>query len=226
MSLNQILVAVDGPSASGKSSVVKNVAKRLNFKLIDSGLFYRAVTYVLSKISLNSNRDLKDDLTKIEIEYKNSKMFYKGIDITEDCRSPEIDKLVGEYASIQDVRDFVNSLLRNFMLNSKHSYIVEGRDIGSFVLPNADIKFFITASAEERALRRQKQQTQLSYEETLKIIKDRDFKDKNRSIAPLICVKDAILIENDKLSLDETVDLITEKIEKCIKENKKDQSPL
>lgn len=201
----KISIAIDGPCASGKSTAAKMVANKYGMIRVDSGLFYRGVTYVMFKRGIKKENEIKVALSTMRFELIKEDLYFENENISNYCRSENIDKNVSFYASIKIVREYVNNMIRSNLNNNDSSHVVDGRDIGSVVLPNANIKFYLTASAEIRAQRRVKQQESLTYKNVLDSIKQRDFTDTTRKIDPLMCVEDAIVIENDNMSLEETV---------------------
>jgi len=213
-------VAVDGPAGSGKSSVCRIVAKSNNLIYLDTGAMYRAVTY----ISLTYGRDnLIDKISETEFIFtKNGtklelKINNELVDVTDIIRSKEITRDVSEISSDKGVRDILTAKQQELAKN--RDIIMEGRDITTVVLPNADIKVFLTASASERANRRYleiKSKTDQSYEDILNDIIRRDNIDSTRSIAPLMISPDADTIDTTSLTLDG----VAEKISDLIKLNR------
>lgn len=204
-------VAIDGPAGSGKSSISNIISNKLGFVHIDTGAMYRAVTLE----AINQNIDLEDDtkydfLNNIEIVYIDHKTFLNGKDVSGDIRTPEVTNKVSTVSKHKVVRDKMLDFQR---ASAAHGYVLmDGRDIGTVILPNANVKIFLTASPEERAKRRlielRARDTNISYEEVLKSIIERDHKDSTREIAPLIQAKDAILIDTTSLSIEEVCDKI------------------
>ena len=215
------VVAIDGPAGSGKGTVTKLVGDKLNLINIDTGATYRCVA--LETLNQNILVDEKEKiisiLDDIEIEFVNTeegkKVFLNGNDVTTKIRSKEVSQIVSQVSSIIEVRLKMVDLQRR--LAEGKNVIMEGRDIGTYVFPNADVKIYLDASAEERANRRFKQNQEagieMSYEEILKNIKMRDEIDKNKEMGALKKAEDAIYIDSSNLSIEQVVARIIEIIE-------------
>ncbi len=208
--MKDFLVAIDGPAGSGKSSISEIVASKLGFTHIDTGAFFRAVT--LEALNRGINLDNEDEysfLDEINIIYKEGKTYINDKDVSGLIRTGEISRNVSTPAKLKRVRERVIDFER---MSSKGKIIMDGRDIGTVVLPNADLKIFLTASNEERARRRFEQNKILGiesdYDTILKEIIIRDKKDSERAIAPLKQAPDAILIDTTKLNIEEVSNLI------------------
>ncbi len=217
--MKDFVVAIDGPAGSGKSSISDIVSKELGFTHIDTGAFFRAVTLEALKRGINlENEDEYSFLDNMDIIYENGKTFVDGNDVSGLIRTNEISNNVSTPAKLKKVRERVIDYER---MSSHGKVIMDGRDIGTVVLPNADLKVFLTASNEERAKRRLLQNQQLGiesdYNTILKDIIARDKKDSERAIAPLKKADDAIEIDTTKLSIDEVsnkiINLINERID-------------
>lgn len=217
-----IVVALDGPAGSGKGTVTKLIAERLGFINIDTGAMYRCVTLeCLNKnIEVTEIEKIEEVLKNIDIELKrensNQKVYLNGKDVTENIRTPRIDENVAKFAAIKQVRDKVTPMQQK--MREFGNIIMEGRDIGTVVFPDADIKIFLDCSVEERAKRRYKQNLEKgiesSYEEILESIKQRHILETQREIAPFIKADDAVLVDCTNMSIEET----TETIIKIIKQ--------
>ncbi len=208
--MKDFVVAIDGPAGSGKSSISDIVSKKLGFTHIDTGAFFRAVTLEALKRGINlENEDEYSFLDNMNILYENGKTFVDGNDVSGLIRTNEISNNVSTPAKLKKVRERVIEYER---MSSHGKVIMDGRDIGTVVLPNADLKIFLTASNEERAKRRLLQNQMLGiksdYETILKDIIARDKKDSERAIAPLKKADDAIEIDTTKLSIDEVSNII------------------
>ena len=207
-------VAIDGPAGSGKSTITKKVAEDLKFNYVDTGALYRSLTYNFLQNNLKEleEKKIKNILEKTEIKVlfdgSIQRQLINGEDVTEKIRTKEISKYASLFAKSKNVRDYLITIQRN--LAKKENVIMDGRDIGSVVLPNADVKIFLTASVDERAKRRfdELKEKSLSLEEIKEQIKKRDFQDKNRQIAPLKKTDDAIEIDSTFLTIKEGVDKI------------------
>lgn len=219
-----ISIAIDGPSGSGKSSISKCLAKKLNFVSVDTGALYRSIAYYFFKNNIDYNLDnnVSENLKNIVIDVKyndnNQFVFLNNENITGNIRSDEVSMISSQISSMPCVRKYLLSLQRNIAL--KNNIIMDGRDIGTVVLPNADVKFFLTASPKSRAQRRYEQLLKkcpnITFYEVWKNINERDFNDMHRKIAPLKPAKDAIIFDNSRYTFDESVSYILKKIKECI----------
>ncbi|MBU0278674.1 MULTISPECIES: (d)CMP kinase [unclassified Gemella] len=211
-------VAIDGPAGSGKSTITKRVAKELAFNYVDTGALYRSLTYnflIQGLKELNEEKIKKIlDNTKIKVYFDDfvQKQEINEQDVTDKIRTSEVSTYTSLFAKSKNVRDFLINVQRG--LANSCNVIMDGRDIGSVVLPNANVKIYLTASVEERANRRYKEMlksgncSDISIEEIQKQISQRDYQDENRDIAPLIMVEDAIKIDTTEFTIDEVVDKI------------------
>lgn len=213
------IVAIDGPAGAGKSTVAKNVAARLGYTYIDTGAMYRAVGLKVSEREKNFSEEILKEVTeKIEIESdETGKIFANGEDVTKKIRTPEIGKFASDVSKFPFVRKKLTELQRK-MAETK-SVVMEGRDIGTEVFPNADFKIFLTADVAERARRRfeelREKNVAANLEEIEKDIAARDKQDSERKIAPLKKADDAILIDSTNLTIEE----VTEKILSIVQKN-------
>jgi cytidylate kinase len=205
-----INIAIDGPAGAGKSTVAKAVAKKLNIVYLDTGAMYRAVAYSAIKagISIYDEEQIKPFLANLDmqIEYGEvQQLIVNGENVTPYIREHSISKAASDVSKLTAVRLKMVDLQRQ--IASKTNVVLDGRDIGSFVLPNAKYKFFVTASPEVRAERRflelKEKGGNLSYDEILKDIKDRDLNDSTRALAPLVKTEDAVLVDTSNMSIDE-----------------------
>ena len=216
----KVIVAIDGPSSSGKSTIAKLVAKHFNFTYIDSGSIYRAITYVAIKNNLikTGNIDvvsLIDLLNNCSISFSfnsNNQNVIKIDDFSgeNEIRTFEISNNVSLIAEKKEIRKYVLKIQKD--ISNNKSVVMDGRDIGSVVFPNADFKFFLDASIDVRALRRWNElkltEKDLKFEEVKKDLLKRDKKDINRKFAPLLRPKDSILINSDRLDISDVVEHI------------------
>ena len=212
------IVAVDGPAGSGKGTITELVGEELGLINIDTGATYRCVALETLKrgINLEETDKIVALLDEIEIEFRNTKdgkkVFLNGEDVTEKIRSKEVSVIVSPVASINEVRYKMVDLQRR-MAEGKN-VIMEGRDIGTYVFPNANVKIYLDATAEERANRRYKQNQEkgieMSYEEILENIKKRDKGDKERQMGALKQAEDAIYVDSTNLSIEQVKDKIVE----------------
>lgn len=207
-------IAIDGPAGAGKSTIAKALAKELGFHYVDTGAIYRTLGYFFDLIGIGP-KDI-DGITKyidecvIEIEWDedgSQHMFLNEIDVSEDIRTPEISKIASAVSAHALVRDTLLDMQRD--VAKKHNVIMDGRDIGSVVLPRADVKFFLTASAEVRAQRRYEELkakgSRDTYEKVLKEVNDRDHADMTRSLAPLKQTKSHILVDTSDMTIDQVI---------------------
>lgn len=215
------VVAVDGTAGSGKGTITKIIAERLNLVSIDTGAMYRCVTLecINEGIEYTEIDKIKKVLENIKIELRkeNEKqlVFLNGKDVSEDIRTPEVDGLVARFAAIKEVRDKITPIQREMGKNA--DIIMEGRDIGTVVFPNADVKVFLDCSVEERARRRYNQDIEkgikTTYEEVLESIKERHILETERKIAPLVQAPDAVYIDSTGMSIEEEAEAVIKVIE-------------
>tara|TARA_Y100001936_G_scaffold178719_1_gene175510 strand:+ start:617 stop:1267 length:651 start_codon:yes stop_codon:yes gene_type:complete len=210
-----VIIAIDGPAGSGKSTTSKLVAERLGISHLDTGSMYRAVTlYFIENQYHVGEIDIDEVLESIDIEISNELVFLNGRDVTSKLRDPKVSSLVSDISSLQKIRFKMVQLQRNISKNK--SIVIDGRDIGTVVFPEADFKFFITASIEVRASRRfdelKASNSDITLDEILGQIEKRDYFDSTRDNSPLKKASDAITIDTTRLSIDEQVNLILETI--------------
>lgn len=215
------IVAVDGPAGSGKGTVTKLVGEKLDLVTFDTGAMYRAVSYYMIKnnIKLDNKEKILKMLNEINIDIKFENrvqiLYLNNEKLVNELRTKEVNEIVSQVSHIPEVRYAMVDLQRK--LAEGQNVILEGRDIGTNVFPNADVKIYLDASVEERANRRLKQNlenniTNISYEEIIENIKFRDYNDKNADIAPLKKAEDAIVVDSSNLSINEVVEKIIELI--------------
>lgn len=212
------VIAIDGPAGAGKGTITKQLAEKLGFINIDTGAMFRCVTLNMlqKKIGMEDETGIQKLLEKIEINMKeNGTIFLNGKEVTKEIRENEVNNLVSPVSVIPKVREKLLELQRK-MAEGKN-VIMEGRDIGTVVFPNADLKIYLDATPEERAKRRVKQNEEkgiiCSYEEVLQGIMDRDKRDSSREVAPLKRAQDAIYIDSSDMSIKEVVVRIMELVE-------------
>lgn len=221
--MKKISIAIDGPSASGKSSIAKIVAKKLNYVYIDTGAMYRSVGYYCLKnnIDLKNELAVSEALKNIDITMDNNNIIYlNGCDVSNEIRTDQVSMSASEVSKYQKVREFLVEQQRQ--MANVGGVILDGRDIGTVVLPNAELKIYQCASAETRAKRRylENQQRGLvcDFEKIKKEIEERDYQDMNRKISPLKKADDAILLDTSNLNIDEVVEEVLKLVERTIKE--------
>ena len=224
MNTHKIAVAVDGPAGAGKSYISKIVAKKLGFLYIDTGAMYRSVTWAVlhNHIDVNNQKAVEALLPELDLTMEASddscKVFIAGQDVTDFIRTPQVNNAVSIVASYKGVRQYL--VERQRLMAEAGGVILDGRDIGSVVLPNAELKIYLTASVEARAMRRYLEVKGTVNEQTVEDIKDsvmqRDDMDKNRKESPLIQVEDAVLVDSSEMTFDETVEHILHLVQERI----------
>ena len=213
----RIVIAIDGPSSAGKGTVAKIVAEKLGFAYLDTGAMYRCVALALknNKVDLDDENKISEILSRTKIKLlsdssSNLIVELNGKDVSKEIRTPEISKLSSDIATKKSVRSYLLGLQREFAKNT--NIVAEGRDMGTLVFPDADIKFYIDASVEVRTNRRFLQLEQAGIKTNIKKlrkdIENRDNQDKNREIAPLHPAINAVIIDTTNLEIDQVVDII------------------
>lgn len=211
-----MIIAVDGPAGAGKSTISKLIAKKLNINYIDTGAMYRAVTYkCLSEgVDVKNEKDVIEVAKRTDIDFRDNNIYLDSKVVNEEIRTREVSANVSDVAKIKEVRYLMVDVQRE--IGTRNDVILDGRDIGSYVFPNADYKFFLVATPEERGRRRYKELCEKGFEGTLEeIIKDiekRDEIDSNREFAPLKKADDAIEIDTTGLGIGEVVEAVVSKI--------------
>ena len=213
MNTKKIAIAIDGPAGAGKSSISKVVANELGYLYIDTGAMYRGVTWAVldSHVNVNNQKDVESLLPSLDLTLEPTanacKVFVKGQDVTDLIRQQQINENVSTIASYKGVREYL--VERQQAMAAVGGVILDGRDIGSVVLPKAELKIYLTASVDARAKRRWLEVQGTSNEQSLEDIKNnvesRDEMDKNRDESPLVCVEDAIVVDSSNMTFDETV---------------------
>ncbi|AEX85105.1 cytidylate kinase [Marinitoga sp. 1135] len=213
-------VAIDGPAGSGKSTIAKEIAKIFNLYYLDSGALYRAFGYFVKKMNFDlfNEDDIIKALKDFDIKIIDGEYYLGDEKLGMQIRTPEIGKAASIVAKNEKVRNKVNEILKS--LSKIHNVVIDGRDIGTVVLPDADVKIFLTASIEERARRRYKELLEkgknVNYEEIYKEIEKRDIADSTRDIAPLKPAEDAITVDTTGKDIKTVVDEISKIINKKI----------
>lgn len=215
MSGSYKIITIDGPSGAGKSTVAKLIADKLGFKYLDTGAMYRAVTLYMieNQVDIKNEEEVINALNKLNIGFdSNYRIYLDSQDITEDIRKEKVVKFVSEVSAISSVRRKMVDLQRD--IAKEGNYILDGRDAGSVVFPNADYKFYLDASLEERAKRRYKEElskeVDISFEAVKESIKKRDKYDSNRKDSPLVVPENAIIIDTTNMTIDEVAEKITD----------------
>ena len=217
MNSKYISIAIDGPAGAGKSTIAKLVAKKLDYKYINTGIMYRIMAYISNKLDLDLNNIslLIQKYNDLNIKYVDDEhIIYNNQNIINDLRNNAISSLAANVAQNIEIRKFCVDLQRKMAYND--NVVMDGRDIGSVVLPNSNVKIYLWASSKIRAKRRVKQNLELGivekYNDVLNEIKKRDYNDMNRKISPLIQTKDAIKIDTSHLTIAQVVDQIVQMV--------------
>ena len=224
MNTKKIAIAIDGPAGAGKSSISKVVANELGYLYIDTGAMYRGVTWAVldSHVDVNNQKDVESLLPSLDLSLEPTanacKVFVKGQDVTDLIRQQQINENVSTIASYKGVREYL--VERQQAMAAVGGVILDGRDIGSVVLPKAELKIYLTASVDARAKRRwlevQGTSNEQSLEDIKKNVESRDEMDKNRDESPLVCVEDAIVVDSSNMTFDETVEHILHLVQERI----------
>lgn len=223
--MKTVSIAIDGPAGAGKSTIAKQLAEELGYMYVDTGAIYRTVAYFMDLWGVSPkdvdgvNRYI-DELT-VEIDYDENNvqhMFMNGMDVTDDIRTQEIGQKASLIAQHACVREMLLDMQRDVAKN--YNVIMDGRDIGTVVLPRANVKIFLTASPKVRAMRRVKQLQEkgqkANFNAVLEEVKKRDYQDTHREIAPLKLARDSIKVDTSEMNTEETIDylkkIIAEKV--------------
>ncbi|MCQ2463335.1 MAG: (d)CMP kinase [Clostridia bacterium] len=217
-----INVAIDGPAGAGKSTIAKAAAKKLGFIYIDTGALYRTVgvNALRRGVNMESNEEIAATLTdtlNVELKFIDSqqRMFLNGEDVSEEIRTPEASMAASRVSAVPAVRAYLFDLQRN--IAKENNCLMDGRDIGTVVLPDAQVKIFLTASAEVRAKRRYNELTQkgiqCGYDDVLSDMIKRDYDDSHRAIAPLKPAEDSVTVDTSNFTLEQSVEAVIKTIE-------------
>jgi cytidylate kinase len=220
-----MIIAIDGPSGAGKSTLGKMLAKKLDLLYLDTGAMYRAVALAVLRrgVSLDDESEIGKIAETAEINLVGKpdelSVVLDGSDITKEIRTPEVGEAASKVSTISEVRRIMVEHQRTIGNSALHGCVLEGRDIGSVVFPDADVKFFLTARPEARAMRRFNEDAArgrvTTYEQTLKEINERDQRDVSRHDSPLTIAENAIVIDTSELDLTEVFDQMVEHIKKA-----------
>ena len=223
-----IQIAIDGPSGAGKSTIAKALAKRLGYVYVDTGALYRTVGFAALTNGLDCKReeDIIPLLATIQVdltyENGNQKVLLNGKDVSTEIRLPECSMAASAVSAIPAVREFLLNTQR--YIANHNNVIMDGRDIGTVVLPDAQVKIFLTASAEKRAERRFaelcEKKIETTYEEVLDDMKQRDYNDSHRAIAPLKPAEDSVLVDTSDLDLEQSICAIQQAVNTVLSQNK------
>ena len=213
------VIAIDGPSGAGKSTIARMLAERLGYVYLDTGALYRAVALLFLRKSIGAEDDdaiLADALTSSKVEFRDGKVFLNGQDVSREIRTPEVGHYSSVFSARKVVRDFLLDVQRSASRNQ--NLVVEGRDTTTVVFPRADKKFYMDASMSERAKRRYRQLAEMglavSEEKADRDIEERDRRDQNRNIAPLVRAEDALLLDTTDKSIEQVLEYVIGVIEK------------
>lgn len=215
-----IIIAIDGPAASGKSTLAKYLADKLGYLYVDTGAMYRAITYYALEKNIENDENLVIEATKninLRLEYNNgtTSVYIDEADVTNNIRNPRVNAKVSDISKIKDVRTELVKLQQKFGENN--NLIVEGRDTTTVVFPNADLKIFLTADVSERAKRRhlefKEKGVDISLDEVESSIKNRDTIDSGRAVSPLKQAEDALVVDTTNLTINEEIERIIKKVE-------------
>ncbi|MGF6906621.1 (d)CMP kinase [Fusobacterium sp. PH5-44] len=218
--MKTFIIAIDGPAGSGKSTIAKKIAKKYKLTYLDTGAMYRMVTlyFIKNDIDVKKNVNINDILDKIVLDIKEDQFFLNGENVSSEIRTPEVSSRVSVISAIKEVRAKLVEHQRELSHNKR--VIIDGRDIGTVVFPNAQVKIFLMATPEERAYRRYKEYQEKgineSYENVLESIRTRDIIDSTRKESPLIKASDATEIDTSHMGIDEVIAVISGYIDKVI----------
>jgi cytidylate kinase len=221
--MEKLIVAIDGPASSGKSTTAKLLAEKLGYLYIDTGAMYRAITLLAIRHKILDNQEAiirlaKESDIQLRFEKGQTSVFVDGIDVSEEIRSMEVSKQVSPVSKIEEVRKIMVQKQR--LMGKNGGVVMEGRDITTVVFPDADVKIFLNATIEERANRRVKEYhskgIDISFDQVVENIRERDRIDSSREVSPLKKSDDAIEIDTTNLTIDEQVNLILQKVKEII----------
>ncbi len=222
-----MIVTIDGPAGAGKSTIGKEVAKRLGLLYLDTGAMYRACALFMLENGVLPDEDKKVEslLPRLDIRFENGNIFLNGKDVSRNIRSPEIDQAASKISQIPAVREKLTQIQRKIAYGT--DVVAEGRDMGTVVFPKAEAKIFLTASPEERAWRRKRQLDEqghiISFDIILRQIKKRDKADTERKIAPLKAAPDALVVDSTRLTAEEVIETIIKFVNRQEKKMNKKQ---
>ena len=217
--MKNLIVAIDGPAGSGKSTIAKLLAKKYDLTYIDNGAMYRMITIYLleNNIDINDLKEVERVLNTVNLDMQGDKFYLDNVDVSTKIREKRINDNVSKVASIKIVRSNLVDLQRK--ISNNKDVILDGRDVGTVIFPNAQVKIFLIASPEERARRRYNEflekKTEITYDEVLKSIKERDHIDSTRDESPFVKADDAIELDSTNLTIEDVINFISKEIEKA-----------
>ncbi len=224
-----IAVAIDGPAGAGKSTIARQAAKKVGFIYVDTGALYRTVGLFMLRNGITPSdgeavsKEVDSGRVKIDLAFQDGeqKVLLNGEDVTGLIRTPEVSLASSQVSAVPKVREFLFSLQKT--LATEHHVIMDGRDIGTVVLPEAQVKIFLTASPEERAKRRckelQEKGMEADFDDVLREIKERDYNDSHRVIAPLVPAKDAVFVDTSSMTLEQAVHAVLDLVKTALTSN-------
>jgi cytidylate kinase len=223
--LKKLVIAIDGPAASGKSTTARLTAKQLGYLFIDTGAMYRAVTLkaLEAKLDLTDEASIGELAAQTQISFQGAgdqlNVFLDGCDVTKEIRSPEVTRAVSQVSALRRVREVMVGMQRRAA--AEGGVVLEGRDIGTVVVPDADLKIFLDAEVDKRAHRRSRELRSrgidVTAEKVIKDIVDRDHKDSNREVSPLRRADDAVMLDTSTLTIEEQVSFVVSLAKKILK---------
>lgn len=211
-----MIIAIDGPSGAGKSTIAKLLSKTLNYEYIDTGAMYRAIglKFIEKKLEIN-DENINNIISSTNIDYNNNNVYLDGNNVEEYIRNEKVSKMASDISKNQSIREWLVLLQRQ--IAGKKDIIMDGRDIATVVFPNADFKFYITASSEIRAKRRydelKQKDNNITFEQILRDVNDRDYNDTTRKNSPLKIADDSIVIDTSSMDIDKVLVKLTNIIE-------------
>ena len=217
--MKNLIVAIDGPAGSGKSTIAKLLAKKYDLTYIDTGAMYRMITLYLleNNIDINDLKEVERVLNTVNLDMQGDKFYLDNVDVSTKIREKRINDNVSKVASIKIVRSNLVDLQRK--ISNNKDVILDGRDVGTVIFPHAQVKIFLIASPEERARRRYNEflekKTEITYDEVLKSIKERDHIDSTRDESPFVKADDAIELDSTNLTIEDVINFISKEIEKA-----------